>query len=174
MGGAVTAGAARSPFGRLARLPFLGETWRRTLYAVVSPLVGLCCLLVAVVGGHRAAARTQRRLAGRLLGVPPDADRPAPAWPRVVGHGLLGLPLNALAFAVGGYGWAVVALNVAYPARLLLGEDLDGLLDGAWGGPTLAGAWLLHGLAGLVLLWVVPLLVGGVTRVQGLLARAML
>src|SRR5690606_11215226 len=105
-----------------------------------------------------------RRLAVRLLDASPG--RSVPTWPRVVGHALFGLPLDVLASVVAGYGWAVVVLNIAYPVRLLAEPDTASLTADAWGGPTLAGAWLVHGLAGLVALWLVPLLVVGITQVQ--------
>ena len=172
MGETVGTEVERSFPGGFLRLPFRGRTWRRTLYAVVSPLVGLCLLVVALFGGHRAAARVRRRLAERLLDASPG--RSVPTWPRVVGHALFGLPLDVLASVVAGYGWAVVVLNIAYPVRLLAEPDTASLTADAWGGPTLAGAWLVHGLAGLVALWLVPLLVVGITQVQLALASALL
>jgi hypothetical protein len=47
-------------------------------------------------------------------------------------------------------------------------------LSNAWGGPTLAGAWAVHGTAGLAFLLLAPWIVKGATALQGRLARRML
>lgn len=47
-------------------------------------------------------------------------------------------------------------------------------LSNAWGVPSLAGAWAVHGTAGLVLLLVAPWIVKAVTTAQGWLAQTML
>jgi len=60
-------------------------------------------------------------------------------------------------------------VNIAYPLR----PDSDDLSN-AWGGPSLAGAWAVHGAAGLALLLLAPWVVNGVTALQGRLARTML
>ncbi|WP_157080179.1 hypothetical protein [Thermobifida cellulosilytica] len=172
MGGPAENRTGQSFLGWLLRLPFQGSTWRRTLYAIISPLVGVCLLVVAVFGGHRTAARVRRQLAVSLLDASPG--RAAPTWPRVVGHGLVSLPFDILAAVFAGYGWAIVVLNIAYPIRLLAEPDVATLTAGAWGGPSLAGAWLVHALGGLVALWLVPLLVVALTRVQSTLASVLL
>jgi hypothetical protein len=43
-----------------------------------------------------------------------------------------------VALAVTAYGWAIVALNLGYPVRWLIG--MGGSLSDSWGGPTMAGA----------------------------------
>ena len=46
------------------------------------------------------------------------------------------------------------------------GPDSDDLSN-AWGGPSLVGAWLIHGGAPLILLFVTPLVAKGLTGLQG-------
>jgi hypothetical protein len=88
---------------------------------------------------------------------------------RVIGHALLSLPLNALSLALTVAVWVLALVNIAYPLR----PDSDDLSN-AWGGPSLAGAWAVHGTAGLVLLLLAPWVVNGLTSLQGRLARRML
>jgi Putative sensor len=149
-------------------LPFSADTWRRTLYALLALPVGVACVPLSVLGGSRPAARLQQGLAGRLLGM--RLERRARRLDgRVIGHALLSLPLNALAWALTVAVWAVAVANIAYPLR----PDTDDLSN-AWGGPSLAGAWAVHGAAGLGLLFAAPWIVNGVTALQGRLVRVLL
>ena len=164
-----TAPAAPVRRGPWWALPFSVDTWRRTLYALLALPVGVVCVPLAVLGGSPAAARLQQGLAGRLLGVGLGPLRPRRVDGRVVGHALLGLPLNALSWVLTVAVWAFAVVNIAYPLR----PDSDDLSN-AWGGPSLAGAWAVHGTAGLGLLLAAPWIVNGVTTLQGRLARTML
>jgi hypothetical protein len=150
-------------------LPFSAGTWRRTLYVLLALPVGVACVPLSLLGGSRPAARLQQGLAGRLLGVRLARRQRRRLDGRVIGHALLSLPLNALAWALTVAVWAVAVVNIAYPLR----PDTDDLSN-AWGGPSLAGAWAVHGTAGLGLLFAAPWIVNGVTALQGRLARAML
>jgi hypothetical protein len=159
------------PMRRLSwwRLPFDADTWRRTLYALLALPVGVVCVPLSILGGSPAAARLQQALASSLLAVRLEGPRPARVDARVVGHALLSLPVNALAWALTVSLWALAIINIAYPLR----PDSDDLSN-AWGGPTLAGAWAVHGTAGLAFLLLAPWIVRGMTEMQSRLAWRML
>lgn len=63
-------------------------------------------------------------------------------------------PLRAVlalpAFALAGYLMWLAFTNIAYPLRPAMG--LPGYTRGSWGGPTYAGVWAVHGVAGLAML----------------------
>jgi hypothetical protein len=151
------------------RLPLRADTWRRTLYALLALPVGVVCVPLSILGGSPAAARLQRSLTRRFLALRLQGARPARVDPRVVGHALLSLPLNAVSCALTVALWALAVGNIAYPLR----PDSDDLSN-AWGGPTLAGAWAVHGTAGLAFLLLAPWIVKAVTTAQGRLAQTML
>jgi hypothetical protein len=168
----MTPDAARSAPARRVpwwATPFSADTWRRTLYALLALPVDVVCVPLSILGGSPAAARLQQGLAARLLGVGLERPPRRRLDGRVVGHALLSLPLNALSWALTVAVWAVAVVNIAYPLR----PDSDDLSN-AWGGPSLAGAWAVHGTAGLALLLLAPWVVNGVTALQGRLARTML
>ncbi|MFG1886719.1 hypothetical protein ACGFIR_02470 [Micromonospora sp. NPDC049051] len=90
--------------------------------------------------------------------------------------GVLALPFAAAATAVTAVLAGLMLVNVGYPLRPLLGLDgHDGSVWAstyydAWGGPTLAGAWAVHGVGAM--LFVFPLLgwvVRGLLRLQAVL-----
>jgi hypothetical protein len=151
------------------RLPFSAGTWRRTLYVLLAPPVGIVAAPLALLGGYRAAAGWQRGLARRLLAARVDPAHRDTAG-RVIAHALLGLPLDLGSLAIVAYAWSLVPLNLAYPLR-------PGTIDSyqhAWGGPTLAGAWAVHAAGGLVFLFAAPWIVKGVTWLQGRRMRRLL
>jgi hypothetical protein len=150
-------------------MPFSAGTWRRTLYVLLALPVGVACVPLSILGGSPAAARLQQGLASRLLGVGREPPRRRRLDGRVVGHALLSLPLNALSWALTVAIWVFAVVNIAYPLR----PDSDDLSN-AWGGPSLAGAWAVHGAAGLAFLLLAPWVVNGVTALQGRLVRTML
>lgn len=123
-------------------LPLSGEPYRYTLFLLLSFPLAFWSLL------DRGAA--QHRVAGLLL-----AHKPA--FSRV--RGLAAVPLDAVSLVVVGYCWLGVVVNVAYPARPLLG--MNGDYRDAWGGPTLAGAWAVHALAGIAFWLLVPWMLRG-------------
>ncbi|MDG4829057.1 hypothetical protein O7627_07020 [Solwaraspora sp. WMMD1047] len=75
-------------------------------------------------------------------------------------RGLLALPLAVAAVAITTVLTGLVLINVGYPLRSILGlSGHDGSVWAstyydAWGGPTLAGAWTVHGTG--VMLFVFP------------------
>jgi hypothetical protein len=154
------------------RAPFSRDTWRRTAYALLALPVGVACVPLALLGGSAVAARLQRGLGRRLLGLPAGAP---PRRPRIraAAHALLSLPLNLVAFALTGYLWLAVLLNLAFPARPWFGIG-DGSYQDSWGGPSLAGAWAVHTAGGLLFLFLLPWVVRAVTAVQGRLLDGLL
>ncbi|MEV4507453.1 hypothetical protein AB0K00_00645 [Dactylosporangium sp. NPDC049525] len=124
------------------RLPFTGEPYRSTLFLLLSvPLA-----IWALVDGGGA----QRRVAKVLLAREPAVSRV---------RGLAAVPLDLVALVVVGYCWTGVLVNVVYPIRPLLG--MSGEYRDSWGGPTLAGAWAVHVLGGLVFWFVVSWMLRG-------------
>ncbi|MFE0736703.1 hypothetical protein [Streptomyces sp. NPDC058855] len=101
---------------------------------------GLAAAVLTLAGRPAGAAR----LRGRLGGGPGGG-----AWTsgRVLSRTILGLPLDAAAFALLGYALFNSARNFAYP---LWYGDTD--YHQAWGGPTLAGVWAVHALGWLLCL----------------------
>jgi hypothetical protein len=149
------------------RMPFSADTWRRTTYILLTLPLSLVAVPVALLGGYRMAARWQRGLAHRYLGL--RVDQP-PTAPRVVAHALLSLPLNLASLALVAYLWVGVVVNLAYPLR-------PGAMDSyqhSWGGPTLAGAWAVHAAGGLGFLLVTPWVVRAATWLQGRLVLRLL
>jgi hypothetical protein len=129
------------------RAPFTADTWRRTLYTVIAGPLAVVSAPLALIGGP--AGKLQRRVARKLLSL--DVAEPARTGPRSLLHALLALPLSLPIVVIVGYGWSLAVLNLAYPLRPLVGLGTGG--EGAWGGPSLAGAWAFHGLFGGVRPW---------------------
>jgi hypothetical protein len=148
---------------------FGAPMWRSLTYGVLSLPAGIASLLLALVGGHRAAARLQRSLADRwlrrALTPPQNGDR----WGRVILQALLASTLGVLC-------WLLVALAGPDTVRnVLLYPITDGAgVARAWGGPTLAGAWAVHAALALLLLPVELWLLRGLTGVQGRLTARLL
>jgi hypothetical protein len=145
---------------------------RRSAYVLVAWLVDLACLGLAAAGRRPAAARLRaaalRLLRLRLAG-PPDGP---PAGAGLVRHALLDLPLALVGGAVSAYLWLVLLLNVGFPVRT--GTSAEELAD-SWGGPSLAGAWAVHAVGGvLVFLLVGVPLMSGLAEVHKRLARRVL
>jgi hypothetical protein len=78
---------------------------------------------------------------------------------------VVSLPVHLGVALVTAYLWTVAAANIAYPLR----PDTADLAN-AWGGPTLAGAWAVHGTAGVLFLFATPWIVRGLTGLQVRLA----
>ncbi|TDE35009.1 hypothetical protein [Actinomadura sp. 6K520] len=130
----------------------LGRTlWRRSAYTLAALPAALASL---------AGAPVQASLAQRLLDVEPKRRG---RFPTIL-HALLSIPLNVLSLLLVGYGWSIVVLNLLYPGRWLIG--IGGTLDDAWGGPTLAGAWAVHALGGLVMLALMPVILKALTALH--------
>jgi len=165
--------AHRSPARRFVvaflRAPLTADTWRRSAYALIALPLGVLCVPLALVGGP--AGRVQRRVARALLGL--RVTEPARTGVRALAHAVLTIPVNALVAVITGYGWSIVLLNIAYPARPLVGLGAGGPDD--WGGPSPAGVWAFHAVVGgLGALLLMPWIVRGLTWVQGALVRALL
>jgi hypothetical protein len=144
----MAATASHPPYATWWRLPFTAEPWRRTAYVLLAPPAGL----IAVADG----GRVQRRLAAALLGRDIRRTRL---------RGLPAMPLNLLTAAITSYGWAIAALNLAYPIRWLIG--MGGSYEDAWGGPTFAGVWAFHAVfGGLSFLFLMPWILRGLNRLQ--------
>ncbi|MFI5803304.1 sensor domain-containing protein [Streptomyces sp. NPDC051561] len=124
----------------ILREPFRARTWRGVAYLLLALPVGLLCLPLALVGGP--VARIQFGLAQRVLGEGPATEPRERTWLPGVAHALLQVPLALVGAVVVGFFWFVVAINLGYPLRP--GNDPTD----SWGGPTMAGAWAVHGLAG--------------------------
>jgi len=136
-------------------MPFSVDTWRRTQYLALAAPVSIVSVPLALLGGHRAAARLQRALARRYLGLRIAEPASGGAAARTIVHAVLSLPISLVSLALAAYLWSGVVLNLAYPLR-------PGTMDSyqhSWGGPTLAGAWAVHAAGGLAILWVVPWIV---------------
>lgn len=124
------------------KLPLSGAPYRQTLFLLLSVPLAVWSLFDHGI--------LQRRSATLLLSH-------TPAFSRV--RGLTAVPLDGVSLAVVGYCWLGVILNVAYPARPLVG--LSGEYRDSWGGPTLAGAWAVHALGGVALWLLVPWMLRG-------------
>jgi hypothetical protein len=155
----------------LFRAPLTGATWRRTLVALLILPAGLAGLALLLAGRPGSAAALQWRLAALLPEPRRARPRGTPAG-RVPAHALAGVAFGLATLGVAVYGWLLVVLNVGYPVRMLIWPDAD--YAGSWGGPSFAGVWLLHGLAGLVFLFVVPFALRGLTRMWLRITTALL
>jgi hypothetical protein len=175
--------------------PFRAGTWRRFGYAIAALPVGLLCLVLALIGRADTAAGYQRRLAGWVAD-----DRPSPTRLNVVVCSLAGIAIGALSWVLVQDLAFLIFINLAYPLRAyvsLIGNPANFLpwqgwnlllsirvhaasgpdpwgntYATSWGGPTLAGAWVVH--AGLALVTVYPLLawpVRGLARLQAGVTR---
>ncbi|MFG3285209.1 hypothetical protein [Streptomyces sp. NPDC048111] len=149
----------------MLREPLRSATWLRLAYLLLALPVGIACVPIALVGGP--AGRIQRGLARRLLGV--EVAEPRRTGPLALAHAVISLPLNLMALVVSGYLWTVVVLNLAYPLRP------GGDPTQAWGGPTMAGAWAVHGLGGgIPFLLLTPWVMRGFTALQARLVKSFL
>jgi hypothetical protein len=165
-----TPAPSRPPRVRWWRLPFSADTWQRTFYILLALPVGLVAVPLVLLGGWRAAARLQRSLARRYLGLRIGEPAPRGMAGRVLAHTVLSLPLNLVSLALAVYLWSLVPANLAYPLR-------PGTMDSyqhSWGGPSLAGAWAVHAAGGVVALFATPWVVKGITWLQGRLTRRLL
>lgn len=109
--------------------------------------------------------RTRLRVPRRLLREP-AAGRNV-SLPRAVLH-------SALSAGVGLLTWYLALLSVIVLVRGLAYPLVSGGYEDAWGGPTLAGAWLVHAALGLVLAPAFLALVALSGRLQLRLTRTVL
>ncbi|MFC0507418.1 hypothetical protein [Micromonospora costi] len=128
-------------------------TGRSLAYAALLLPVALATLPPLLVGRTGTVVAMWRGLRARVLGVPSVAAPRRPGVLAVTGHTLLSLLLGVAALPPLGVQLLMVLRGALY------GLVEPGPYDTAWGGPTLAGAWLVHFLvavptsvAGLALL----------------------
>jgi hypothetical protein len=136
-------------------------------YALVALPVALAGLVAGLFGRAAPVGRIQRTLAHCLLGVPVAEAVTSPRGEsrQVLRYSLADLPANLVSFALLGPAWAVfIARGVLYP---VFGADH---LDRSWGGPSLAGAWVVHFIQGPPLLFVITLVLWPLSRHQARLA----
>jgi hypothetical protein len=138
---------------RLLRYPFTADPWRRTAEVLIQPFGALASLGLVVLG--------RRPAAHRALEWPTQSASPTAPVGRLLTRALLGIVLGGLAALIAAYAWLLVPVNLGYPLR----PDSDDLSN-AWGGPTMAGAWAVHGTIGLVFLWIVPWIVRSLSGVK--------
>ncbi|KQX10620.1 hypothetical protein ASC82_23460 [Streptomyces sp. Root431] len=102
---------------------------------------GLAAAALTLTGQRDRAARLRARLT--------DDGSGAGGWTggRMLGRTVLGLPLDAAAFALVGYALFNSVRNFGYPIWYL---DTD--YHQAWGGPTMAGVWTVHAAGWLLCL----------------------
>jgi hypothetical protein len=131
-------------------VPLLLAGLRRALYALAAFPADLACLLLVAVGQGSRAAAVRGTPLRRLLHREP-ANQSSGVW--FLGA-LLSLPLDAVGFAVSGYAWLVLLLNLGYPLRP---DTTRQSLHDAWGGPSLAGAWAVHAVGGVLVFLLVGL-----------------
>jgi hypothetical protein len=143
---------------------------RRGLYPLLALPLNLTALVLGLAGRDREATTVQRPLRWSQPDTDPHGDEPTTR--KLVRYALLTLPINLVAFAVAGYLWLLLPANLGYPMRRLVDENY---LDGAWGGPSLAGAWATHAAGAVVVfaLFGLPIL-NALAWVQGRLARLLL
>ncbi|MDI9976556.1 hypothetical protein [Rhodococcus sp. IEGM 1307] len=143
--------------------PFTTESARRALFALRAFPAGLVSLGAAATGRHGWAGRWQ--LAAADPSESERIDRRSPSWLRVLAHSLLSLLIGMVA-------WFFAFLSVIAAFRgLFYGLITDGSYEYSWGGPTLAGAWLVHLVLGVLLvpvaMWIlkaIASLLAGLTR----------
>jgi len=134
---------------------------QRAVYALVALPVALWCLGLLVVGRVGTAVAVRLRPLRRLAGFAVSA---APAKSRLTSHLLLSLPVDVLTFAVAGYLWLLLPMNLLYPVRLAVYNES---WEGSWGGSTLAGVWAFHAASALAIFLVLGVpLIAGLVQVQ--------
>ncbi|MGH3447539.1 MAG: hypothetical protein ACRDQA_24360 [Nocardioidaceae bacterium] len=147
------------------------EAIRRLGYGLLAFPLGLLTIPLTLVGGGQIAARAQRRLAAVTPDPVPSAHHRAKPASLLV-HAVATLPATALALVLWGFAAWVLVLNLPYPMRdfswwaLSHPFSATDVVGGAWGGPTLAGAWAVHAGGAVLLAVVLSLPVGWLTRLH--------
>src|SRR4051794_20747019 len=148
------------------RLGLVPAALRRAVYALVALPVALGCLVLLAARRARAAVSVRLGSLRRLAGTKPP---PAPSRGRLTRHLLLSLPVDLVAFAVAGYLWLLLPMNLLYPVRLAVYHET---VDGSWGGPSMAGAWAVHAAGGVASFVIVGLpVMAGLVWVQSWIAN---
>jgi hypothetical protein len=132
---------------------------------------------MALCGLGRPAARAQQRL---IRGADADSGRPTGNPLRIIGHSSLVAAPALVSFVATGIalftvysGYLYFLRPAAFPA-LAHPFTTDHRFDGAWGGPTLVGAWLVHCCVALGIQLAALAVVRGLSAVQDALSRRLL
>lgn len=136
------------------------DAWRRAAVGLALLPVSLATTVAVLSGGGRWAAQTQAGVARRING---SAAQAVPGAGATLAASVLGVPLGALACVV-----ALLAGPNTVRAVFLYGLMGDGDYSASWGGPTLAGAWMVHAAIALAL---VPFELGLIRVIGELHAR---
>jgi hypothetical protein len=143
----------------ILRGPFTAANWRRCAYLAAVLPAGIWGAILAMRGRPDDAidlhAGLSHKLLDRTLFISPGSASPG----RVALYGLATVPMNLAFLLAGAYVWSIVPMNLAFPLR-------SGDLSTSWGGPSLAGAWAVHALGGVVFLFVAPVVVHALTTLQ--------
>ncbi|MEU8780933.1 NUDIX hydrolase [Streptomyces sp. NPDC048637] len=145
--------AARRPDGPPGQ-PRLATAARHAGQAVTLFPAGALALCSALTG-HREAARRRWLRAGPL-----PLGAPSPGAARLVFHGALTILLGVVALLLAG------ALTLAIARGLLYGFVDRTPHDSDWGGPTLAGAWLVHFAVSVPCVALALVILDGLTRLN--------
>ncbi|HEX8627211.1 MAG TPA: hypothetical protein VF755_03455 [Catenuloplanes sp.] len=161
-----------------ARPPTSAGRRRRTHDWVLDPLIraatgfplAVAAVPLALIGRPMPVAGVQSRLAHRRAGRRPGRRR-------VLCHSLLVAVPSLVALALAALVLVTAVTGYLYPLRPdvwpTVGHPFTGdhRLDGAWGGPTMIGAWLIHASAAFGLqaaaLVLIRALVRGQDRITG-------
>jgi hypothetical protein len=148
---------------------------------VVRGLTGLPLAIAAVPMALSGGAGTIGRLQARLAGLPGAGPPSRPGAVRVLAHGALVLVPAAVAFAAVLLQLFVAYSGYLYPLRpdtiAAIGHPFTPdtrVLPGAWGGPTLAGAWFVHACVAFGIQVVCAVVVRGLCGVQDRVTRRLL
>jgi hypothetical protein len=136
-------------------------------YGVALLPVALFALVATACGRRRTAAGAWHRLRTGVLGLAPAPATEPPSAVAALGHALLSVLLGATALIPLGVILAFVFRGVGY------GLVDHGPYDHSWGGPTRAGAWLVHFLVGAPAAAAAVLALAGVAAVHQRLTLAM-
>ncbi|MEU4551527.1 hypothetical protein [Micromonospora violae] len=150
---------AHQPSTRSRSYRVVRRAGRSLAYCATLIPVAVLALVTTPLGGSGATVARWRALRTGLLGMTPTAvpDR-RPGAVAVLGHAVLSLIVGLVALLPLGVELLMVLRGVLY------GVVESGPYDNAWGGPTLAGAWLAHFLIGL------PIAAAGLAALIGIAA----
>ncbi|MEU4237416.1 hypothetical protein [Actinoplanes sp. NPDC026619] len=141
--------------------------------------LALAAIPMALTGLAGPAARLQLRMAARfpVVGAGPAGHDVSPGPVRVLRHSLLVFVPALLAFAAAAMQLFVAYSGYLYPLRpdtiAAIGHPFTPdpqVLPGAWGGPTLVGAWAVHSAVALGVQVLCGVLLAGLCAAQNRLA----
>ncbi|GGN84152.1 hypothetical protein GCM10010112_63210 [Actinoplanes lobatus] len=168
-----------SRFGGPKARAWIADTFVRGLTGL--PLA-LASVPMALTGNADRAARTQVRMAARFPGTVDGftmgGRRPSTTMRRVLGHSMLVAIPATLAFAAVAIQLFTVWSGYLYPVRpdtiAAIGHPFTPdteVLSGAWGGPTLMGAWAVHSCIAFCMQAICGALLVGLCKVQNAMTR---